>query len=138
MHANGSAGNGMITHMQLAPLIDIALVLVIVFMVTAPRLGKQSGLAVDLPQAAAIEATPQGNVVITLTGANEIALNEIVMPWDKLEGELEKIIAKHPDDLVMIRADKQTAHKQVLALLGLAKRAGAKKMAIATLQRRGQ
>lgn len=136
MHAGGSSGgNGAITNMQLAPLIDIALVLVIIFMVTAPMLDNQSALPVDLPKAATIEAKSQDNVTITLTTADQVALNEDTMPLNKLESELRKIVAKHPDRLVMIRADKQTTHKQTLELLGIAKRAGAKKMAIATLQR---
>jgi len=135
MHAGGSSGDGTITNMQLAPLIDIALVLVIIFMVTAPMLDNQSGLSVDLPKAATIEAKSQDNVTITLTAADEVALNEDTIPLNKLEGELRKIVTKHPDRLVMIRADKQTTHKQTLELLGIAKRAGAKKLAIATLQR---
>lgn len=135
MHAAGSSPDGTITNMQLAPLIDIALVLVIIFMVTAPMLDKQSGLAVDLPQAVTVEAKPQENVTITLTSAGEIALNEATIPKQKLESELRRVLAQHPERLVMIRADKQVAHKQTLEMLALAKRAGAKKLALATLQR---
>ncbi|MEK7728472.1 MAG: biopolymer transporter ExbD [candidate division KSB1 bacterium] len=135
MHAGSSSGDGTITNMQLAPLIDIALVLVIIFMVTAPRLDNQSALPVDLPKAATIAAKSQDHVTLTLTRTGEVALNETAMPQPQLEAELRQILAQHPERLVMIRADKQATHKQTLEMLALAKRAGAKKLAIATLQR---
>ncbi len=135
MHAGGSSGGGIISNMQLAPLVDIALVLVIIFMVTAPMLNEKAGVAVDLPKAATIDTKSEDNVTITLTVAGEVALNDTKMPLPQLEPALRKIVAKHPDRLVMIRADKEVTHKQILELMGIAKRSGAKKMAIATLQR---
>ena len=135
MHAGGSSGGGIISKMQLAPLVDIALVLVIIFMVTAPMLNDKAGVAVDLPKAATIETKSEDNVTITLTAAGEIALNDDKMSLAQLEPALRKIVVKHPDRLVMIRADKEVTHKQILELMGIAKRSGAKKMAIATLQR---
>lgn len=135
MHAGGSSEGGIITNMQLAPLVDIALVLVIIFMVTAPMLNEKAGMAVELPKAATIEARPEDNVTITLTVKGEIALNDEKMPLNRLEAELRKIVSRHSDRLVLIRADKEVTHKQILELMGVAKRSGAKKMAIATLQR---
>ena len=54
---------------------------------------------------------------------------------DKLSGELSKILKEHPDRLVVIRADKNLTHREVLEIMGIAKKSGAKKMAVATLQR---
>jgi biopolymer transport protein ExbD len=135
MHAGGSSGGSIISNMQLAPLVDVALVLVIIFMVTAPMLNEQAGMAVDLPKAATIEARSEDNVTITLAANGEVALNDDKMPLYKLETELRKIVIKHSGRLVLIRADKEVTHKQILELMSMAKRSGAKKMAIATLQR---
>ncbi|MCI0697573.1 biopolymer transporter ExbD [candidate division KSB1 bacterium] len=134
MQASNSPGN-IITHMQLAPLVDISLVLVIIFMVTAPILDTPGSLQVDLPKAATIEADSQDNLTITLTASGETALNAQALPLSKLELSLRPIVAEHPDRLVLIRADKQASHRQVLELLGVAKKSGAKKIAIATVQR---
>jgi biopolymer transport protein ExbD len=134
MQAEGPVG-GIISNMQLAPLVDIALVLVIIFMVTAPMLNQQAGVTVDLPKAATIEARSEDNVTITLTAGGETALNDDKMPLFRLEPELRKIVTRHRDRLVLIRADKEVTHKQVLELMSIAKRSGAKKIAIATLQR---
>lgn len=134
MQASNSPGN-IITNMQLAPLVDISLVLVIIFMVTAPILDTPGSLQVELPKAATIEADSQDNLTITLTASGETALNAQALPLSKLEASLRPIVAEHPDRLVLIRADKQASHRQVLELLAVAKKSGAKKIAIATVQR---
>ena len=136
MHTGNSSSNGAITNMQLAPLIDIALVLVIIFMVTAPILEQQSG--VDLPRAAAVENSTQARHTITISRTGEIALNEVTLPQPRLERELRQALAQHPERMVLLRADKHATHKQTLEVLNLVKRAGAKKMAIATLQQAPQ
>ena len=136
MHAGGSSnGGGIISNMQLAPLVDIALVLVIIFMVTAPMLNQQAGMNVDLPKAATIEARSEDNVTLSLTANDEVALNDEKLAWYQLDAELRKIMVKHSDRLVLIRADKEVKHRQILELMSIAKRSGAKKIAIATLQR---
>lgn len=134
MQSNNSTGN-IISHMQLAPLVDISLVLVIIFMVTAPILDAPGSLQVDLPKAATIEANSEDNLTITLTPTGEISLNEKVLPRRELEAALREKVEKYPNRLVLIRADKQATHQKVLDLLGAAKKSGAKKIAIATVQR---
>ncbi len=134
MQSNNSVGN-IISNMQLAPLVDVSLVLVIIFMVTAPILDTPGSLQVDLPKAATIEANSEDNLTITLTPAGEISLNEKVLPRRELEAALREKVEKYPNRLVLIRADKQVTHQKVLDLLGAAKKSGAKKIAIATVQR---
>lgn len=134
MQSNNSVGN-IISHMQLAPLVDVSLVLVIIFMVTAPILDTPGSLQVELPKAATIEANSEDNLTITLTPAGEISLNEKVLLRRELEAALREKVKKYPNRLVLIRADKQVTHQKVLDLLGAAKKSGAKKIAIATVQR---
>jgi biopolymer transport protein ExbD len=134
MQASNSSGN-IISNMQLAPLVDIALVLVIIFMVTAPLLNVPASLEVDLPQAATIEAKSEDNLTITLTSSGQMALNEQELPLSSLESTLRDKVTQHPDRLVLIRADKQVSHRQVLELLSIVKKSGAQRVAIATMQR---
>src|SRR5262245_41009315 len=114
MHAGGSTKGGIISNMQLAPLVDVALVLVIIFMVTAPMLNQQAGMTVELPKAATIEARSEDNVTITLAANGEVALNDQKMAWYRLDTELRQIMIKHSDRMVLIRADKEVTHKQIL------------------------
>jgi len=124
-----------ISDMQLTPLVDISLVLVIIFMVTAPLLNVPGGLQIDLPKAATIEAKSEDNLTISLTASGQTALNDQVLPYSKVESTLRGMITQRPNRLVLIRADKLVTHRQVLELLSIAKKCGAKRIAIATLQR---
>jgi len=131
----GNSSNGIISNMQLAPLVDIALVLVIIFMVTAPLLDANNTVEVDLPKAATVEAKSEDNITITLDASGQTALNKDLVPLSKLEPAVKGMVAKHPDRLVLIRADKKVLHQQILEVLNIAKKSGAKKIAIATIQR---
>ncbi len=133
---SGKPSGDIISNLNLAPLVDIALVLVIIFMVTAPLLDVPSNLEVDLPKAATIEAKSQDNITISLGAGGETALNDKMLAPPQLAPALKKMVTDHPGRLVVIRADKNVSHRQILDLLGLAKKSGAQRIAIATVQRR--
>jgi biopolymer transport protein ExbD len=94
-----------------------------------------SNLEVDLPKARTVEAKSESNITISFSSDKIIALNEKEIPIDQLTSKLSKMIEEHPDRLVVIRADKNLTHREVLDVLGIAKRAGATRLAVATLQR---
>jgi biopolymer transport protein ExbD len=120
---------------DITPLVGVALILVIVFMVTSPLMMVPTNLDIDLPKARTVEAKSESNITISFSSDKIIALNETEIPIDQLTGELSKLLKDHPERLVVIRADKNLTHREVLNVLGMAKRAGATKMAVATLQR---
>jgi biopolymer transport protein ExbD len=64
-----------------------------------------------------------------------VALNEKEVMPQELQQELTAMLKEYPDRLVVIRADKNLTHQEVLNLLTIAKHAGATRMAVATLQR---
>ena len=92
-------------------------------------------LGINLPKAKTVEAKSQTNITISCSRNQEFALNETQVNISLLGNELEKLIKKYPKRLVVIRADKNVKHKQVLRLLSIAKESGATRIAIATLQR---
>ena len=120
---------------EITPLVGVALILVIIFMVTSPLMTTPPDIDVDLPKARTVEAKSESNITISLSSNKIIALNEKLVPMDKLSGELSKMLKEHPDRLVVIRADKNLTHREVLEIMGIAKKSGAQKMAVATLQR---
>ncbi|KPL08503.1 hypothetical protein AMJ86_00050 [bacterium SM23_57] len=126
---------GSISKIEITPLIGVALILVIVFMVTSPLMMTPLDMNVDLPKAKTVEAKSESNITISVSLENILALNEKQLTYEQLSVELTQMIAEHPDRLVVIRADKSLTHRVVLDLLSMAKKAGAKKLAIATLQR---
>ncbi len=125
-----------ITRINVTPIIDVALVLVIILLVTAPLLS-QSDLPVDLPQARTREAENERNVSITYSARGELALDERRVPPDLFRGALRAKLAEagNTDVLVVVRADSGVPYGAIRELLDEARTAGAKRLAVATRQR---
>ena len=124
-----------VSKIDITPLVGVALILVIVFMVTSPLMMVPVDLDVALPKAKTVEARSEINITISISHDNILALDDKEISFQKLEGELHQMLAKNPDRLVVVRADKNLRHRSVLDILTVAKQAGAKRLAIATLQR---
>ena len=124
-----------ISKIDITPLVGLSLVLVIIFMVTSPLMMTPSELDVSLPKAKTVEAKSESNITISISQDKNLALDEKEILLTDLENELSKLLDPNPGQLVVIRADKNLNHRVVLELLTICKRAGAKRLAIATLQR---
>ena len=120
---------------NITPLVDVCLVLVIIFMVTAPLL-TQPSLQVELPKAVTAEGKEKDNVTITVTKDGKWALNESNMEPAALEAALPSKMAASRDKDIIIRADRDTRYAYALEAMRMAKRAGAKDYAIATEQKK--
>ena len=126
----------MITRPNMTPLIDVALVLVIILLVTAPMLSV-ADLPVNLPQAVTREAEDERNVSITLGADGRLAVDEHVVTADRLVAAIQARLAEpgNHDVLVVVRADSGAPYASVRGLLEQARAAGATRLAIATRQR---
>ena len=126
----------MITKPNMTPLIDVALVLVIILLVTAPLMSV-ADLPVNLPQAGTREAENERNLSITLGADGRLAVDEQVVSVDALVAALQARLAEpgNQDVLVVVRADSGAPYGSVKRLLEQARAAGATHIAIATRQR---
>jgi biopolymer transport protein ExbD len=124
-----------VTNIEITPLVGVALILVIVFIVTSPLIMAPVDMEISLPKAATTEAKSELNITISLTDEGELALNEDKIQQSELVAKLKSKLSDDPDRLVVIRADKNVKHKSILALLTMAKKAGAQNLALATEQR---
>jgi len=126
----------MITRPNMTPLIDVALVLVIILLVTAPMLSV-ADLPVNLPQASTREAENERNVSITLGADGRLAVDDRVVTTGTLVAALQARLAEpgNTNVLVVVRADSGAPYSQVRGLLEQARAAGATHLAIATRQR---
>ncbi len=125
-----------ITKINMTPLIDVALVLVIILLVTAPMLSV-ADLPVDLPQASTREAEDERNLSVTLAADGALAVdNERVVP-EALTAALARHLAESgdPNVLVIVRADSNVPYASVQDVLNRARAAGAARLAIATRQK---
>lgn len=125
-----------ITRVNVTPIIDVALVLVIILMVTTPMM-VESNLPVDLPQARTREAERERNLSITLGRDGQLAIDDQTVLADTLHVALARRLAQpgEEDLLVVVRADAGASYAQVRKLLDQARAAGARRLAIATRQK---
>ena len=128
--------SAMITRPNMTPLIDVALVLVIILLVTAPMLSV-ADLPVNLPQAVTREAESERNVSITLGADGRLAVDEQVVTTEGVVAAVQARLAErgNQDVLVVVRADSGAPYARVRELLEQARVAGANRLAIATRQR---
>ena len=131
MGMQAGSQDDMVTGINVTPLVDVCLVLVIIFMVTAP-LFEQPSLDVNLPKATTKEGEEKENITVTLTSDGKIAVNEQEVTADELGPALKMKLAHSGEKHVILRADKESLHGDLLMAMRLAKEFGAKSMAIAT------
>ena len=119
----GPAGNDAISQINVTPLVDVMLVLLIIFMVTAPIL--QQGVSVDLPKVAAGPlAGHEEQLVVNVARSGEVFLNDTPMPPDQLTAKLRAIAAARPDRQIYVRADQAVPYGQVMRVMGAVHDAG--------------
>jgi biopolymer transport protein TolR len=125
-----------ITKINVTPIIDVALVLVIILLVTAPLMSV-ADLPVDLPQARTREAEDERNLSITLSSTGRLAVDDKMISDAELGGYLRAKLTEQGNQnvLVVVRADSGAPYEAVAHLLGQAKAAGATRIAIATRQK---
>ncbi len=123
---------GAMSEINVTPLVDVMLVLLIIFMVTAPMLQQGIDVNVTLPKAQASESQASGNrqVVITLTKDHLVYLNKELMTLKELRGALAKT---HGGTPVLIRSDRYAYVEKLIELWDLCRQAGLREVRIATL-----
>ncbi len=127
--AGGARKRGMITGINVTPLVDITLVLLIVFMLTASLIAKQA-IEVDLPKASQ-GATPLPTTLsITLTPAGELFLNGHPITPGALRAAVAEAVAKDPKTQALIAGDKSVSHGRVVWVLDTVKALGVASFAI--------
>ena len=120
---------------NLTPIIDVSLVLVIILLITAPMM-TQADIDVCLPEAQTRGAEDEKRITITLGKEGELAIDDNIIAPASLPALLHSQLAdKSEDMLVVVRADEGTPHQAVRKVLSQASAAGAKRIAIATRQK---
>src|SRR6185312_11297006 len=123
-----------ITDINITPLVDVCLVLVIIFMVTAPMLSDPA-IKVNLPAAHTREGEEKDKITLTLGKDGDYALDyEKFTDVKLLQDKLKDKLAESDSKMVILRADKDALHGQLTDLMARAKDAGALSMTIATEQ----
>jgi biopolymer transport protein ExbD len=123
------SGSAIMAEINITPLTDIFLVLLIIFMVTSVAM-VQSGAEIDLPQVQETQSEPR-QIVITVTPQKEIFVNNNPATLETLESMLRPLIETQKDIPVILEGDKAVLLGETVKILSVAQRAGATQIAIA-------
>jgi biopolymer transport protein ExbD len=121
---------GIVAEINITPLTDVFLVLLIIFMVTTSVVASQSK-QVDLPGAEVSDTTPKG-ITVTVSPDGEILVDDRPTSEENLFATLEAALANSREKLVILRGDRQVRLGKAVTILDLAQKAGATGIALAT------
>jgi biopolymer transport protein ExbD len=120
---------GLITDINVTPLVDIMLVLLIIFMLTAHLIARQV-IEVQLPKAAQATAVSPTTLAVTLTREGRMFLNGTPASPEVLRAAIQASVAKDPKTQVIVAGDKNVSHGRVVWVLDLVKSLGVTSFAI--------
>ena len=127
----GSTQDASISQINVTPLVDVMLVLLVIFMVTAPII--QQGVQVNLPQAqAGAIAGQEEMLIVAINRSGKIYLNDNAMTLEELGQKLRAIRRLQPDKEVYLRADQEVKYGTVIKTIAEIKQAGIVKLGMVT------
>ncbi len=120
------------SEINVTPFVDVMLVLLVIFMVTAPLM--QQGIDVNLPKAKGKELPPEERLIITIKSDGEIFLNDMPVNMITLKEKLSVLSKKNPE--VFLRADRSVSYGMVAELMAEIKEAGIERIGLVTEPKR--
>jgi biopolymer transport protein ExbD len=131
--ASEQTDDGVVTGINITPMVDVMLVLLIIFMVTT-QFVSESGLKINLPKAATTEASPTASLMVSLNDQGALFLMEEPVDLNGLRANLEREVGLNPGVRVTVAADGQVSYEQVIGVLDAVKQSGITKVALASRQ----
>ena len=122
---------GMLAEINVTPLVDVMLVLLIIFMVTAPMI--QQGVDVDLPEAKATTmSADEGKLILTITKEKRVYLGKMEIPFAEVEEKLKANSKVQQDKELYLHADKHLEYGVVVQVMAAMKNAGIDRLGMVT------
>ena len=128
----GGSGGGPMAEINVTPLVDVMLVLLIIFMITAPLMSHK--IRIDLPQANpnTVETTPPEPIDLAIKENGDLFWNDEPVTEAILQAQLRVAAQKNPQPELQIRAEKTTQYQKVAEVMAAAKRSGMVKIGFLT------
>jgi biopolymer transport protein ExbD len=118
-----------LAEINVTPMVDVMLVLLVIFMITAPLLSV--GVPLDLPKSRAAQLSePKKPVIISLNREGEVFIGDERIGAEDLEGRLTALAADDPSRIVYVRSDRTNTYEQLMDMLGLVSHAGFSKVSL--------
>ena len=130
----GADGAGRIrstlAEINVIPLVDVVLVLLLIFMMTAPMMYR--GIDVNLPKTSSKPTAIEERLVLTVTNDRLLYLNERALPLATLETRLRELLRDRADKTIFIKADKDLTYGYVVETMDRIRRAGVERVGMVT------
>jgi biopolymer transport protein TolR len=131
MSSGGGGGDDLNSEINVTPMVDVMLVLLIIFMITAPMMN--TGVDLDLPQVTAKNVEdPEGKLVLSITKENKLLLGATPIMWAELEAKLKANERVKNESQIYIEADAALPYGVVVTAMAVAKNAGVSKVMMLT------
>jgi biopolymer transport protein TolR len=119
-----------LAEINVVPLVDVVLVLLIIFMVTAPLMLR--GIDIDLPKSSVNTIKPEDRVVVTVARDRAVYLDKERIARVMLDGRLSKLARDRPEVTLYLRADRDVPYGAVVEVMDAVKRAGIDRLGMVT------
>ena len=127
---SGSRVRGSLAEINVIPLVDVTLVLLLIFMLTAPMMYR--GIDVNLPKTSSKPTAVEERLVITLTKDHLLYINDRPLPLATLETRLRELLRERTDKTIFIKADKDLPYGHVVETMDRVRRAGVERVGMVT------
>jgi biopolymer transport protein TolR len=128
---NGGNSNRLMSDINVTPFVDVMLVLLVIFMVTAPMM--MQGVDVALPETTSQPLIAEKeHLIITINNKNQVFINDFQVAFDFLQEKLKKILEGSESQGVYLRADKEIPYGFVVQVMSEIKEAGVDKLGMVT------
>jgi len=127
----GGNSDRLMSDINVTPFVDVMLVLLVIFMVTAPMM--MQGVDVTLPETTSEPlVAKKENLIITINNKNQVYINDYQVTFDFLQEKLKKILQGRENREVYLRADKEISYGFVVRVMSELKGAGVEKLGMVT------
>jgi biopolymer transport protein TolR len=131
MGMSSGGGDDLNAEINVTPLVDVMLVLLIIFMITAPMMN--TGVSLELPQVTAQNIEdPQGKLVLSIAKDDKIFLGGTQVHWKELEAKLKTNERVQKESALYIEADNALLYGRVVTAMAIAKNAGVTRVMMLT------
>jgi len=130
MDLNNRRGGSALSEINITPFVDVVLVLLVIFLITAPMLIR--GIDVNVPRSESRNTEPDERLVVSITKDRAVFLDEQRIELPRLEKVLAGLRERNPSATIYIKADQNVPYGVVIEVMDAAKKAGIDKLGMVT------